>query len=147
MGNKCCRPVCPGPAILPRYHESRNEPSVDGTSRLSAHLHFGFISIQEIAAAVNESRAPQEAKAAYLEEAIVRRELSFNFTRFNANYDSLAALPAWALKTMREHSGDTRPEIYEPEQIEAGQTQDELWNAAQRELIHTGELHTYVRML
>lgn len=133
--------------ILPRYHESRNEPSVDGTSRLSAYLHFGFISIQEIVEAVNRSRAPEEAKAAYLEEAIVRRELSFNFTRFNANYDSLAALPPWALKTMREHSGDPRPEIYEPEQIEAGQTSDELWNAAQRELIHTGEIHNYVRML
>jgi len=82
--------------ILPQYHESRNEPSVDGTSRLSAYLHFGFISIQEIVAAVNQSAAPQEAKAAYLEEAIVRRELSFNFTRFNANYNSLAALPTWA---------------------------------------------------
>jgi deoxyribodipyrimidine photo-lyase len=134
-------------AILPRYNETRNEPSVDGTSRLSAYLHFGFISIQEIAAAVNQSKAPEEAKAAYLEEAIVRRELSFNFTRFNAKYDSLAALPTWALKTMREHSGDARQEIYAPEQIEAGQTGDELWNAAQRELIHTGEMHNYVRML
>jgi len=48
---------------------------------------------------------------------------------------------------MREHSGDTRPEVYTPEQIEAGQTGDELWNAAQRELIRTGEIHNYVRML
>jgi deoxyribodipyrimidine photo-lyase len=133
--------------ILPRYHETRNEPSIDGTSRLSAYLHFGFISIQEIVAAVNRSGAPEEAKAAYLEEAIVRRELSFNFTRFNPKYDSLAALPPWAQKTMREHSGDPRPKIYEPQQIEAGQTSDELWNAAQRELIQTGEMHNYVRML
>ena len=133
--------------ILPRYHESRNEPSIDGTSRLSAYLHFGFISIQEIVEAVNQSPAPQEAKAAYLEEAIVRRELSFNFTGFNANYNSLAALPQWALKTMGEHSGDTRQEVYTPEQIEAGQTGDELWNAAQRELVGTGEIHNYVRML
>lgn len=133
--------------LLPRYHELRNEPSVDGTSRLSAYLHFGFISIQEIVEAINQSPAPQQAKTAYLEEAIVRRELSFNFTRFNASYDSLAALPTWALKTMAEHRGDARQEVYTPEQIEAGQTGDELWNATQRELVNTGEIHNYVRML
>ena len=133
--------------ILPSYHETRYEPGRDGTSRLSAYLHFGFISIQETVAAVDQARAPEEAKAAYLEESIVRRELSFDFTRFNPNCDSLAALPPWTQKTMREHSGDPRPEIYEPEQIEAGRTNDELWNAAQRELIHSGEIHNYVRML
>jgi len=133
--------------ILPHYNETRNEPGIDGTSRLSAYLHFGFISIQEIVEAVNQSSAPEESKAAYLEEAIVRRELSFNFTHFNPNYDSLAALPDWALKTMREHNDDTRQEIYSPEEIEGAQTGDELWNAAQRELIYTGEIHNYVRML
>lgn len=133
--------------ILPRYDELRNEPSVDGTSRLSPYLHFGFISIQEIAAAVNRSKAPEEAKEAFLEEAIVRRELSFNFTHFNEDYDSLESLPDWAHKTMREHIDDPRPGLLEAEEIERGETPDELWNAAQRELVVTGELHNYVRML
>ena len=133
--------------ILPKYDQTRSKPDLDGSSRLSAYLHFGFISIQEIAEAVQQAKAPQAAKAAFLEEAIVRRELSFNFTRFNPKYNSLASLPPWVQQTMREHVDDPRPDLLEPEQIEAAQTPDELWNAAQRELLLSGEMHNYVRML
>ena len=76
--------------ILPKYDKLRSKPDVDGSSRLSAYLHFGYISIQEIAEAVKHAKAPQAAKDAFLEEAIVRRELSFNFTRFNPNYNSMS---------------------------------------------------------
>ncbi|MBA3243137.1 MAG: deoxyribodipyrimidine photolyase [Acidobacteria bacterium] len=133
--------------ILPRYDESRNDPSTDGVSRLSAYLHFGFLSAHEIAAAVREACVPQAAKDAYLEELIVRRELSYNFTRFNPAYASLDALPKWARLTMREHDGDPRPAVLEPERIEGAETYDELWDATQRELLRTGEIHNYARML
>jgi len=133
--------------ILPDYDETRSEPSVDGSSRLSSYLHFGFISIQEIVDAVERSSASKAGKDAFLEEVIVRRELSFNLTRYNPNYDSLKALPQWALKTMREHADDERPILYNAEDIEAGKTYDDLWNASQRELVATGEMHNYVRML
>lgn len=133
--------------ILPYYDKTRNDPSVDGTSRLSPYLHFGFLSIQEVVAAVEHAKAPKAAKEAFLEEAIVRRELSFNLTRHNPHYDSLKSLPVWALKTMRDHADDPRPELLEAERIEAADTYDELWNAAQRELLYTGHVHNYVRML
>lgn len=133
--------------ILPKYDETRSEPGVDGTSRLSSYLHFGFLSVYEIYEAVINADAPQTAKDAYLEELIVRRELSYNFTKFNPNYDSLESLPDWAKKTIREHDGDKRPTIYTPEEIESGKTGDELWNAAQRESLATGEIHNYMRML
>ncbi|HEX7334927.1 MAG TPA: deoxyribodipyrimidine photo-lyase [Pyrinomonadaceae bacterium] len=133
--------------ILPQYDKTRNDPSVDGASRLSPYLHFGFLSIQEIVAAVEHAKAPKPAKEAFLEEAIVRRELSFNLTRHNPHYDSLKSLPAWALKTMRDHADDPRPELLDAERIEAADTYDELWNAAQRELLSTGHIHNYVRML
>lgn len=133
--------------ILPDYESTRNKPDRDGSSRLSAYLHFGFLSPLEIALAVKESDAPDSAKEAYLEELIVRRELSFNFTYHNPNYDSLSSLPAWAHKTMREHADDERQFIYTLEQLENGETNDELWNAAQREMVITGEMHNYVRML
>ncbi len=132
--------------LLRGYHETRNEPSVDGSSRLSPYLHFGFLAPQEIYQAVQAAVAPMEAKAAFLEEVIVRRELSYNMTRFNPHYDSLAALPNWAWKTMREHADDER-QVYTVEQIERAATHDEMWNATQRELVHTGLLHNYVRML
>jgi deoxyribodipyrimidine photo-lyase len=133
--------------ILPNYDETRNEPSIDGSSRLSPYLHFGFLSIQEIVDAVEKSDAPQSSKEAFLEESIVRRELSFNLTHHNPSYDTLNALPPWVQQTMREHRGDERPDLIEAEKIESAETYDELWNAAQRELVETGLLHNYVRML
>lgn len=133
--------------ILPEYETARNKPDKDGSSRLSSYLHFGFLSPLEIALAAKESDAPNESKEAYLEELIVRRELSYNFTRHNPKYDSLESLPAWVQKTMREHNDDQRRVIYSQEELEAGETHDELWNAAQREMVATGEMHNYVRML
>lgn len=133
--------------ILCNYNEARNKPDRDGSSRLSSYLHFGFLSPIEIALAVRDSDARQESKDAFLEELIVRRELAYNMTRHNPHYDSLAALPPWAQKTMREHAADERPYLYSLEQLEAGETHDELWNACQREMVRTGEMHNYVRML
>jgi deoxyribodipyrimidine photo-lyase len=134
--------------IFPGYDQTRNEAAVDGSSRLSPYLHFGFISVHEIVEAVNKlKRATAEAKKAFLEELVVRRELSFNFTRQNDKYDSLECLPAWVQQTMREHVDDPREVIYTLEELERGETYDEIWNAAQRELVETGGMHNYVRML
>lgn len=133
--------------ILPGYESTRNKPELDGSSRLSAYLHFGFLSPLEIALAVQDADAPVTAKEAYLEELIVRRELSFNLTNHNQDYDSLRALPSWVHQTMREHADDPRQVIYSLEELEQGRTHDELWNAAQREMVATGEMHNYVRML
>lgn len=133
--------------ILPKYDVTRNKPEIDGSSRLSSYLHFGFLSALEVALAVRDSDAPEESKDAYLEELIVRRELSFNFTRFNENYGSLESLPDWVQETMRDHIDDERKEIYSIDQLENCETSDELWNAIQREMNETGEVHNYVRML
>ena len=133
--------------IFPDYANNRNESSVDGSSRLSPYLHFGFLSVYEIVEAVENADVPKEAKDAFLEELIVRRELSYNFTKFNDEYDSLACLPNWVQETMRKHHDDKRERIYSIEQLENFQTNDEIWNAAQRELVQTGGMHNYVRML
>jgi len=133
--------------ILPDYAVLRNKPEVDGSSRLSSYLHFGFLSPLEIVEAVTESDAPQTSKDAYLEEVIVRRELSYNLTKHNPKHDSIEALPDWVQKTMREHIGDERKVIYSLEELEEGKTHDELWNASQREMLVTGEMHNYTRML
>lgn len=133
--------------ILPDYDKARSKPDRDGSSRLSSYLHFGFLSPLEIALAVKDADAPQESIDAYLEELIVRRELSYNLTSFNEKYDSLECLPDWAKKTMRFHADDERQTVYSLEELENGETHDELWNAAQREMVQTGEMHNYVRML
>jgi len=131
---------------LPKYDTERNEPVPYMTSELSAHLHFGQISPTTIALAVIESNASRECKDAYLEELIVRRELSINFVARNPKYDRLEGCPAWGLKTLAKHADDPRPILYSAERMEAGETGDPLWNAAQKEMLVTGRMHNYLRM-
>jgi deoxyribodipyrimidine photo-lyase len=131
---------------LPGYAMARNDVSRDGQSRLSPYLHFGQLSPQRVALAVQASDAPEEDKEAYLEELIIRRELSDNFTFYNPHYDSFAGAPAWALKSLAEHQSDARPVLYSYEQLEAAATHDPFWNAAQRQLIEQGKIHGYMRM-
>lgn len=126
------------------YDRARNDPTLDGQSHLSPYLHFGQISPLEIALAVQEA----DAKAAkpFLEELIVRRELSHNFVYCNPSYDHWEALPYWAQRTLQYHSRDQRPVLYTLEQLETASTDDPSWNAAQMEMILTGKMHGYMRM-
>lgn len=131
---------------LATYDTARNLPPVGGTSELSAYLHFGQISPLTIALAVQRADAPAAARDAYLEELIVRRELAINFVRRNPNYDRLEGCHGWAVETLRRHAVDPRPYCYTPQQLEQGETHDDLWNAAQHEMVLTGRMHGYLRM-
>lgn len=131
---------------LSDYPLRRNLPEVSGTSELSPYLHFGHIGPLTVALAVRASSAPEEAKRAYLEELIVRRELSVNYVARNPNYDSLSGSPAWALRALDHHRDDPRPHIYSRARLEEAATHDALWNAAQLEMTGSGFMHGYLRM-
>jgi deoxyribodipyrimidine photo-lyase len=132
---------------LREYATARNRPGTESTSRLSAYLHFGQIAVQEVALAVRDATgAAREHRDAYLEELIIRRELAYNFCRYNPHHRSLAALPAWARDTLRVHAKDRRPYRYTPQQYEMARTHDYLWNAIQAELLTTGSMFGYYRM-
>ena len=126
------------------FCRERNDPNSDVLSNMSPYLHFGQISPSYIAGKVVETRSP--CKEAYLEELIVRRELSMNFTLYNPDYDRFEGLSAWAKKTLNEHREDIREYIYSKEQFESCSTHDPYWNAAQREMVLTGKMHGYMRM-
>ncbi len=132
---------------LARYDARRRHPEhPDGTSRLSPWLHFGQLGPLQIVLRVNEAEVPSDAREAYLEELIVRRELAVNYVARNPDYDRYEGLPAWGLATLAEHAGDPRPHLYSFEEFEAARTHDPLWNAAQKEMVHTGFMHGYIRM-
>jgi deoxyribodipyrimidine photo-lyase len=131
---------------LKGYAEGRREPAAGGTSLLSAYLHFGNISPVEIALAVIDADVPKADRDAYLEELIVRRELAINFVQFCPKYDRYDGLPEWARKTLAAHRDDHRAVIYTREQLEAGETDDPYWNAAQQEMVKTGFMHNSMRM-
>ena len=131
---------------LAHYLERHGKPEVDGSSRLSPYLHFGHISPITVALAVEKSEAPRTAKDAYLNELITWRELAINFTHFNKLYDSIESAPDWAHHTLAAHAKDPRPIVYTREQLEGGETRDDLWNAAQYQMLHAGWMHNYTRM-
>ncbi len=129
------------------YAERRRNPSDDfGSSRLSAHLHYGMISPLEVveAARANGDSAQSDS---FLNELLTWRELSLNFCLRNPNHGTLAALPDWVHRSMRSHAGDEREVTYTLDELEGAATHDEIWNAGQRELVETGHMHNVVRML
>lgn len=136
---------------LPGYGEGRNVPGGDGTSQLSPYLHFGQISPLEIALRVMEAGVEERSHStrdqeAFLEELIVRRELSMNYVHYNPDYDRYESLPAWARATLAKHLEDPRPWLYSEEELEQAKTHDPYWNAAQQEMKLTGKMDGYMRM-
>lgn len=132
------------------YNERRNQPEVRGTSQMSPYLHYGHISPVTIALAAREAAAQGKADLAtvdkYLDELIGWRELSVLFVRHNPHYDTWECAEPWAQRSLLAHASDPRPWLYTLEQLERAETHDELWNAAQREMVRTGWMHNYMRM-
>ena len=127
------------------YSERRNHPELDGTSRLSPYLHFGQLGPCAVALAVRRTDAPERDRDAFLEQLIVRRELAVNFVAYNPAYDRLAGCEDWARRSLSEHARDTRA-IVSAARLEAGESPDPLWNAAQLQMVEQGFMHGYMRM-
>ena len=133
---------------LPRYADDRNHPDRDASSGLSPYLHFGHIHAVDAALAAKKRKGvPARSLEAFLEELIVRRELSFNFALRNPRFTSLGGLPDWVLRNLAEHARDEREHVYTAGEFERADTHDEVWNAAQRQLIREGRIHNYLRMV
>ncbi|MCA9065158.1 MAG: deoxyribodipyrimidine photolyase [Planctomycetaceae bacterium] len=153
---------------LDQYGTERNHPDTDASSRLSGWLHFGHLSAHEVfhRLVARESWTPDRlgdarkcqgsregwwgmsgAAESFLDELITWRELGFNFCHRRSDYDQYDSLPEWAQQTLEQHRQDPRPALYTQEILAAAETHDPLWNAAQRELMQTGRMHNYLRML
>lgn len=153
------------------YAEQRSPPRAPEqghASGLSPYLHFGHLSIEELVerTLATTDWSPELLRLdcrgkragffcddpdvnAFLDQAIVWRDVGFqwHWTRRRDTDTLVGALPSWAWATLRAHAGDPRTHVYALEQWEAGATHDPLWNAAQRELVCTGTMHNYLRML
>ncbi|XP_011311461.1 deoxyribodipyrimidine photo-lyase-like isoform X2 [Fopius arisanus] len=132
---------------LKNYNEKRNDPVEDATSGLSPWFHFGQISVARVILEVEEHKKSCQASVnSFMEEAIVRRELSDNFCYYNENYDKIEGSNAWAIQTLDAHRKDKREWIYTLEEFETSQTHEDLWNAAQNQLVREGKIHGFMRM-
>lgn len=129
---------------LAHYHRDRNDPVREGTSRMSAYLHFGHASPFRLARDAAAHRTDGAEK--YLDELLTWRELAWHVCWHQPKPESVAALPQWARATLAAHEKDARPFLPSWEQLARAQTGEPLWDAAQRQLLTHGELHNSVRM-
>lgn len=151
---------------LDRYGEERNSPENESVSGLSPYLHFGHISTHQIFDHIckREQWTPESlskttsgskegwwgmspAAEQYLDQLVTWRELGFNMCTHRADYDQYESLPDWAQATLDKHKCDSRETIYSLDEFNDSLTHDEVWNAAQRQLVRDGRMHNYLRML
>ena len=135
---------------LRTYDTDRNDPTKPAQSDLSPYFHFGQLAPQRAALEVRKAAEADPtllaSADAFLEELIVRRELADNFTFYNPAYDRFEGFHPWAQATLNKHRADARDYVYTADQWERAETHDVLWNAAQREMMHTGKMHGFMRM-
>lgn len=149
-----------------RYADERNNPDDEAASGFSPYLHFGHLSAHEVLNQIvkreewSESQLAEKANGAregwwgmsktaesFLDELITWRELGYNMCVHRDDYDQYDSLPDWAKETLAAHESDTREHTYSLDQFERADTHDEIWNAAQRQLVREGRMHNYMRML
>jgi len=148
------------------YASRRNDIlSPNCVSRLSAHLHYGTVSVFRIAL---EAGLSQGFDSKFLDELLTWREMSYAFCCSNISVlpratasmlrstldeaSILKVLPKWAHDTLLEHSGDARTNPrgagrpVSLQDLSHAQSGDAVWDAAQRCLLRHGELHNNMRM-
>jgi deoxyribodipyrimidine photo-lyase len=138
--------------VLNRFIEERlddydlhNDPSKHLTSNLSVYLKYGFISPISIYHRLKH-RNDEQTKS-FLEELIVRRELAYNYVYYNKGYDTFETMTDdWAYQTMKHHLSDERSYIYSKEDYLNFKTHDPYFNAAMKEMVYLGKMHSYMRM-
>ena len=124
----------------------RNDPNYSTVcSNLSPWINFGQVSFQRLALDVRALKKHSNGTAAYIEEGVVRRELSDNFVYYTQDgYDNLSGCADWARESLELHSSDERENLYTWKELEKGLTHDDLWNAAQLQLVQEGGMHGFV---
>jgi deoxyribodipyrimidine photo-lyase len=148
------------------HYERRNDPAVAAASGLSPYLHFGHVGPHEILyeLARREGWTPERlaprgtgkrqgwwgmtpGAEAFLDQLVTWRELGLNAAAHLPAYDQYQTLPEWARRTLEAHERDPRGPQYSADNLEAAETGDSLWNAAQTQLVREGAIHNYLRML
>ncbi|MFW9829092.1 MAG: deoxyribodipyrimidine photo-lyase [Candidatus Thorarchaeota archaeon] len=131
---------------LNEYKTHRNNPNFNATSNLSPYLHFGQISAQRIVLETMKAIKIGNLKGSIYDEIIVRRELSDNFCYYEPDYDNFNGFHPWAKNSLNNHRNDRREYIYSLDEFVNAKTHDNLWNAAQLQMVKCGKMHGYLRM-
>ncbi len=122
--------------FLKKYHETRDFPAVNGTSRMSVNLRFGMVSIRELVRHVLNDRGVGAEK--FLNELIWREfymQILWHFPRYDRAFKQAYDKIAW------------RTDELEFAVWCEGRTGYPMVDAGMRELNATGLMHNRVRMV
>ncbi len=120
--------------LLIKYHEQRNFPGINGTSKLGVHLRFGTVSIRQVA---QQCIGLSET---FLNELIWRDFYQMILWHFPQLGKGLAFKPAYDTIEWRRDEGEF-------EKWCNGQTGYPIVDSGMRELNATGFMHNRVRMI
>ena len=126
------------------YDEKSNNPENIKNSCMSKYLHYGHISIFEII--YDLMKINFNFTNSFVEQILIRRELAYNYTYHNKNYNNHKGLPNWAIESLISHQEDKREFVYDLHDFEFAKTHDLYWNSAQIQLLKYGYIHGYMRM-
>jgi deoxyribodipyrimidine photo-lyase len=134
---------------LPGYATNRNNPGVEGTSRLSPYLRFGCIHPRQVLAAVTAAgaeggpAAPSERDVATFVSELAWREFYADVLFHRPDSVRVALQPAMAgLELDRGELADARFAAWV-----AGRTGYPIVDAGMRQLLAEGWMHNRVRMI
>jgi len=127
------------------HYDLKNHPEYEYTSNISVYLKYGIISPVRILILLDDCKLNN--KESFIEELIIRRELSYNFIYFNkVYYDFNYITYEWAYQSMNVHKFDEREYIYEIDDYVNFKTHDKYFNTAMKEMVLLGKMHGYMRM-
>jgi deoxyribodipyrimidine photo-lyase len=115
------------------YHETRDYPAIEGTTRLSVHLRFGTVSIRELV------RIARNENEAWLGE-LIWREFFMTILYFFPQVTQQSFKPAYDSICWRNNEDEF-------ERWCRGRTGYPIVDAGMRELLATGHMHNRVRMI
>merc|ERR1711871_1128584 len=113
---------------------------------MSAYLNTGMVSPMRIARELCSQSG--RGKSKYMNEFITWRGVSYSWCYYHnmGSGATLNLLPNWAKTTLTQHSEDERQEVLPMETLVQGKTGNRVWDAMQKYLVETGELHNNARM-
>ncbi|HCW06284.1 MAG TPA: deoxyribodipyrimidine photolyase, partial [Cytophagales bacterium] len=119
--------------IIESYHDTRNYPAVNGTSRLSVHLRFGTMSIRKLASIASQKNET------WLNELIWRDFYHMILWHF-PQVVTQPFKPAYGFVEWRNNESEFQAWC-------EGKTGYPIVDAGMRELNETGYMHNRVRMI
>jgi deoxyribodipyrimidine photo-lyase len=132
--------------VLPVYEKVRSNPShpLSGT-RLSPYLHFGILGAREVVKEIRKYSAPKQTNWRILDEIMSWREFFHHLARNSNEPSAYEYLPEWSRETLEKHAHE-RTDTPNLDQIIHGETDDETWNAAQKQYLLDGWMPNNIRM-